>query len=143
MAKKKNNRKRLTGWAHTKKYPHKNHPAYFRKKGQDDIEYVTFTHSSEVDFDKDNKKKPIEKHDKVVTKKLNKNIDSKRKGDSKYSHIVPRVYEGTRSALGTGTNDYKLDNADIPLVDSIFQNAKRYKVPFTGNKPKKKKKPHK
>ena len=72
---KKNIRKRSTGWAHTKKYPHKNHPAYFRKTGQDDIEYVTFTHSEKVDFDKENKGKPIEKHDVVKTRKLKVNID--------------------------------------------------------------------
>jgi len=143
MGKKKNNRKRSTGWAHTKKYPHKNHPAYFRKTGQDDIEYVTFTHSSEVDFDKDNKKKPIEQHDKVTTRMLNVNVDRKKKGDSRYSHVVPRVYEGSRSALGTGTNKYKIDRSDEPLIDDIFQNGERFKVPHTGNKPKKSKKPRK
>ena len=125
---KKNTRRRSTGWAHTKRIPHYNHPAYYRKKGQDEIEYVTFTHSVEVDFDKNNKKKPIEKHDKVVTKRLHKNIDSARKGDSKYSHVVPRVYEGKRSALGKGTNEYVLDNLDKPLIDEIFANGKRYKI---------------
>ena len=53
MSKKKNNRKRTTGWAKTKSYPHERHPATYRRKGvgSDDIEYITFTHSAEVDFD--------------------------------------------------------------------------------------------
>ena len=138
MAKKKNNRKRSTGWAHTKKYPHKNHPAYFRKTGQDDVEYVTFTHSSEVDFDKDNKRKPIEKHDIVTTRKLNVNIDKTERSSGEYSHVIPRVYEGKRAALGAGTNKYKLADEDKPTVDDIFKNGKRYKVPHTGSKPKNK-----
>lgn len=136
---KKNNRKRSTGWAHTKKYPHKNHPAYFRKTGQDDVEYVTFTHSYEVDFDKDNKAKPIEKHDIVKAQKLKVNIDKTEKNKGEYSHVVPRVYEGKRSALGAGTNKYKLAEDDKTTVDYIFKNGKRYKVPRTGNKPKNKK----
>ena len=139
MAKKKNNRKRSTGWAHTKKYPHKNHPAYFRKTGQDDVEYITFTHSEKVDFDKDNKRKPIEKHDVVKTRKLKVNIDKTEENKGEYSHVVPRVYEGKRSALGVGTSKYKLAEEDKPTVDDIFKNGKRYKVPRTGNKPKNKK----
>ena len=139
MAKKKNNRKRSTGWAHTKQFPHKRHPAYFRKTGQDDIEYVTFTHSGKVDFDIDNKRKPIEKQDIVKTRKLKVNIDKTEKNKGEYSHVIPRVYEGKRSALGAGTNKYKLAEEDKPTVDDIFKNGKRYKVPRTGNKPKNKK----
>lgn len=136
---KKNNRKRSTGWAHTKQFPHKRHPAYFRKTGQDDIEYVTFTHSEKVDFDKDNKAKPIEKHDIVETRRLKVNIDKTEKNKGEYSHVVPRVYEGKRSALGAGTNTYKLAEDDKPTVDYIFKTGKRYKVPRTGNKSKSKK----
>ena len=46
---------------------------------------------------------------------------------------------GKRSALGSGTNQYKLAEVDKPIVDDIFKNGKRYKVPYTGNKPKNKK----
>lgn len=134
-----NNRKRSTGWAHTKKFPHKRHPAFFRKTGQDDVEYVTFTHAKKVDFDKDNKKKPPEKHDVVKTRRLKVNIDKTEKNKGEYSHVIPRVYEGKRSALGAGTNKYKLSEKDKPIVDDIFKNGKRYKVPYTGSKPKNKK----
>ena len=52
MSKKNNRNRRNTGWAKTKSYPHERHPATYRRKstGSDDIEYITFTHSSEVDF---------------------------------------------------------------------------------------------
>lgn len=52
MPKKNNRNRRNTGWARTKEYPHKKHPATYRRKstGSDDIEYITFTHSPEVDF---------------------------------------------------------------------------------------------
>ena len=46
MAKK--NRKRLSGWAKTKKYPHERHPANYVRTVGDKIEYITFTHSPEV-----------------------------------------------------------------------------------------------
>ena len=100
---------------------------------------MTFTHSEKVEFDKNKKAKPIEKHDIVVTRKLNINIDKTEKKKGQYSHVIPRVYEGKRSALGTGTNTYKLAEEDKPTVDDIFKNGKRYKVPRTGNKPKNKK----
>ncbi|MFQ9737745.1 MAG: hypothetical protein ACLR06_08405 [Christensenellaceae bacterium] len=58
--------------------------------------------------------------EKVSTKKLNKNIDYKNKGENRYSHVLPRVYEGERSALGKGTNDFKLDKSDKATVDKIF-----------------------
>lgn len=122
-------RKRSTGWARTKEYPHKRHPAYYRKQQGDNIEYVTFTHSDAVDLGKE----------KVPTKKLNKNIDYKNKGENRYSHVLPRVYEGERSALGKGTNDFKLDKSDKATVDKIFATGKRYPVPRPGGKDKSKK----
>ena len=52
MAKKNNRKRKSSGWAKTKSYPHERHPATYRRKGSknDDIEYITFTHSPEVDF---------------------------------------------------------------------------------------------
>jgi hypothetical protein len=128
----KQRKKRSTGWAKTKRIPHKRHPALFRKKSGDDIEYITFTHSKIVDFDKDNKKKPLEKHDIVKAEPLNVNIGNDEKGE-KLSYVVPRVYDGKRSALGEGTTDYKLDKSDESLIDKIFETGKHYKVEYSGN----------
>ena len=113
-------RNKKTGWANTRKFPHKNHPAYFRKKDKDDIEYVTFTHSITVD---------LEDEKQVPTRELNKNIDYKSKGDERLSRVVYRVYEGTRSSLGMKTNKYKLDKLDVPIVDGVFKNAPRRRPP--------------
>ena len=134
---KKNNNRRNTGWAYTKFYPHKSHPAYFRKQGGDNIEYVTFTHSGIVDFDEHKKTLPKEKHDVVKTEKLLFNIGKNKKGDSNYSHVVPRVYIGKRSSLGRGTNEFKLHKDDHPLIDLIFRTGKRYSVRTTSNSKKK------
>ena len=133
----KNNRGRSTGWARTKKFPHARHPAFYKKKSKNnEIEYITFTHSDEVDFDSDNENKPIEHHDIVKPRKLSKNI-SKNKGDKKDSYVVPRVYEGQRSALGQNTDEFGYDNSDKAIIDDVFNNAPRYKVPFTSNSNKK------
>ena len=53
------------GWAITKWKHHKNHPAYYRKKGTNKIEYVTFTSSKVVDFG----------DEKIVTQPLKRNIN--------------------------------------------------------------------
>ncbi len=133
---KMNRKKRRTGFAYTKKVPHKNHPAYYRKKEnvRDDIEYVTFTHSSNVKFsDKDV----------VEAEPLKYDIDYKNKGDKRYSHVVKRVFDGKRSALGKDTTDYRLDEEDRLIVDEVFKTAPRRRVAYTGSKEKDGKKPSK
>lgn len=120
---------RKTGWAHTKWYPMKRHPAYYKREGKDDIKYVTFTHSAEVKF---------ENGDHEKTERLNVNIDRKPKKNDGYSHIVPRVYHGKRSALGKETNEYRLDKSDYSKVESVFKSGKVYYVSRTSNSKKKK-----
>lgn len=112
----KKKRIKKDGWAITKRKPHKNHPAYYRKKGSNDndIEYVTFTHSKKVDFN----------GNEVVTIRLNKNIN-KKENDTKYSHVVPIVYDGKRDSLGKKTNDFYLSKDDYDLVMDIFKNASK------------------
>lgn len=118
MARKSKTRSRSDGWAITSFSSHKRHPAYYRKKN-DNIEYVTFTHSEEVAFS------PT---DKVRTKKLKHNIDKKSK-DSRYSHVVPRVYYGSRDSLGRETNKYSLDKEDRPLIEGGFRSWERRPSP--------------
>jgi len=55
--------------------------------------------------------------------KLNKNI--KKDENGRNSYVVPRVYEGKRSSLGKGTNEFKLDKSDYSLINSVFSNSKR------------------
>ena len=67
MPKKNNRNRKNTGWARTKEYPHKKHPATYRRKstGSDDIEYITFTHSPEVDFGEKGKVRTVPMLDNV------------------------------------------------------------------------------
>lgn len=120
---------RKTGWARTKWYPLKWHPAYYKRQGKDDIKFVTFTHSDEVKFDNDDRER---------TTQLNVNINRKKKGEKDFSHVVPRVYQGKRSALGKETDEFRLDKSDFDKVDSVFRNGKVYPVPYTSNSKKKK-----
>ena len=128
MAKKRRAAKK-TGWARTKRYPLKRHPAYYKRQGKDDIQFVTFTHSDEVKFDNGERER---------TMKLNVNINRNKKGEKDFSHVVPRVYEGKRSALGEEVDEYRLSKEDYDKVDSVFKTGKVYPVPYTSNSKKKK-----
>lgn len=136
MAKKKK-RSRSTGWAHTKKYPHERHPAHYRKKGNDDIEYLTFTHSEEVDLPNGKK---------VTTVPLQNSITPSERG-TRRSYVFPKVYEGKRSALGKETSEYSIAPEDKTTVHTLFKTLPREKVPVTGGssqyRKRKKKKPRK
>ena len=75
----KNNRKRPTGWAWTKKYPHERHPATYRRKDGDEIEYITFTHSDEVDFGGKGKVRTVPMLDNISPSERKKNKDEGKK----------------------------------------------------------------
>lgn len=113
-----------SGFAKTKKVPHENHPAFFKRKGQNEVEYVTFTHSDEVDLG--GKKK-------VKTIPLTDNIAPEERGTDKKSHAYPKVYEGKRSALGKGEKKYNLTPKSRKVVEDVFENCPREKVKYTGN----------
>ncbi len=130
-ASKQNKRPRKeNGFAETKEYPHKKHPAKFKKKrGSDMVIYITFTHSEEVDMG-----------DKTIqTIPLNSNINHKERGTKRkdgkpnISYAYPKVYVGTRSALGKGTDKYSLTEADKALVDELFKLLPQEQVPKTSN----------
>lgn len=129
--------RKLNGFAETKEYPHKKHPAKFKKKrGSDEIEYITFTHSDKVELDD-----VI-----VITKPLTSNINPKErgtlneKGEPNISYVYPKVYVGKRSALGKGTDKYSLVEADKDIVNELFATLPREVVPRTSNSKKKDKK---
>lgn len=133
MGKKNNRSRKSSGFAHTKKYPHERHPAHYRKKGADDIEYLTFTHSDEV---------ILRNGESVKTIPLKSNITPSERGKRK-SYVYPKVYLGKRSALGKDTNEYSIPLEDKADVDRFFRELPKEKVKFTGSKPKGKKKPRK
>ena len=137
---KRQSRKR-GGWAYTKRYPHKNHPARYRytKNNNDDIEYITFTHSEQVVIIDEKGKKTI-----VDTIPLNDNIspsERKKKGDNSY--VFPYLYEGKRHSLGEETKDFNLTEKDKSWVDFLFDFLGLFgkkKVNYSSNSNKKKNK---
>lgn len=143
MAKKKNNRKRKTGWAQTKWYPHGRHPAHYKWKGNDEIEYITFTHSPEVQLKSGKVERTVPMLDNVSKKEREENKRKGLKQGENRSYAYPKVYEGKRSALGKESDEFApvpFDNARIGTMYEVFP---REKVPKTGGKTnyKKKKKP--
>ena len=148
MAKKKNNRKRSTGWAQTKRYPHAAHPATYRRKGigSDDIEYITFTHSDEVDLD--NKKvRTVTMLDNVSPAERGKNKEQGNKFGGKRAYAYPEVFVGKRSALHNETKEFEPVEFDKKRIKKMFEIFPRENVPVTGGKTKyrqrQKKKPRK
>lgn len=124
-----------SGWAHTKWYPNKNHPAFWRRigKSKDDIEYLTFTHASAVDLvDEKN----------VITIPLPNNISPDERKENaalpieerSISHVVPYRYVGKRSALGKKTSEYSFASEDYVLMTGYFGTFPTKNVPLTGGK---------
>lgn len=127
----KNNR-RNSGWARTKTYPHKRHPARYRKRGNDEIDYLTFTHSETVQ---------LPNGDIVQTIPLTDNIseqereDNKRKGlkpEQNRSYVFPKLYRGKRSALQSEVEGLSLVPEDKEKVDRLFNELPVENVPTTG-----------
>lgn len=138
MAKKP--RQRKTGWAHTKKYPHKNHPARYRKRGSDEIEYITFTHSEEVEMPNGEVVKTIPLTDNVSKQER---AENKRKGlnnGENKSYAFPKLFRGRRSALQAEAKDFSLVEADQEIVNKLFDELPVEDVPVTGGAGKFKKK---
>lgn len=127
--------RKKSGFADTKQNPHKNHPANYRKIGNDNIEYVTFTHHDIVDID-GYKYKTI-----PLSDNIDKNVqrDNKTKNTKDISYVFPKVYVGKRSALGKENNDYGLTKEDYVLINMLFDTLPKEKVSYTSNSFNKKK----
>ena len=146
MAKKFNRKRKSSGWAYTKSYPHASHPATYRRKGSrsDEIEYMTFTHSPEVDFG--NKKvRTVPLLDNVSPAERRKNKAQGKKFGENRSYAYPKVFVGKRSALHDETDEFDPIDFDKKRIGKMFKIFPRENVPFTGGKGKyrKRKKPRK
>lgn len=136
--KKKNTARKKTGWAFTKFFPHLNHPSHYKKTDKDEVEYITFTHSAEVDSPK-GKVKTVPLTDNVGKKEREENKKKGLpKGENK-SYAYPKVYKGKRSALGKETDEYSFANdEDKKIVDNMFNTFPKENVPKTSSSKKKK-----
>ena len=143
--KKKPNRKRSTGWARTKDYPHKKHPATYRRKNGDEVEYITFTHSDEVDLGQHGKVRTVPLLDNISPAERKKNNDQGLKHGENRSYAYPKVYVGKRSALGKETDEFEPVDFDKKRIGKMFEVFPRENVPTTGGggQYRKKKKPKK
>ena len=114
-----NNRKKF-GWANTKAYPHKFHPARYQKIGNDEIIYLTFTHSPVVQYPNGRKVQTIPMNDNVSKRERD---DNKRRGLRKgenISYAYPNVFRGNRSALGPETDEFSFIDLDRDLSYRLF-----------------------
>ena len=146
MAKKFNRKRKSSGWAHTKIYPHKSHPATYRRKNSksDDIEYITFTHSPEVDLG--NKKvRTVPLLDNISPDERRRNKAQGKKFGENRTYAYPKVFVGKRSALHEETDKYEPVDFDKKRIGKMFEVFPRENIPVTGGKGKyrQKKKPRK
>ena len=124
-------RKNKINFALIKKQPAPGHPAQYRKKDKSGkIEFVSFTHSPEIDLNKYYPVLPQEKHSIITTEKLDYNINSKSKGTAEPSYAVPVVYEGDRNLLGSNKNSrYQITGTtDKNKIDKIFKTGMRIEI---------------
>lgn len=147
MAKKNRYRKGKSGWAHTKWFPHASHPAtYYRKSPSDDsVEYITFTHSEEVDLGDKGKVRTVPLLDNISPAEREKNKREGKKFGENRSYAYPAVFVGKRSALGKETDEFEPVDFDKKRIGKMFLVFPRENVPVTGGKSKyrQKKKPRK
>lgn len=124
-------RKRKSGgFADTKNYPHKNHPAKYNRLRGDFVEYITFTHSDLVKL----------KNKEYETIPLTSNIDEQeRKKTKKISYAFPKVFVGKRSSLGKENKNYSLVKKDNEIVNNLLKTLPRENVPYSTNSKKKRK----
>lgn len=126
---KRNSKQNKSGFADTKRYPHKGHPANYRRTGRDSIEYITFTHTPDI-------VKINGKEYKVIP--LTSNIDPyERKTTKNKSYAIPKKFIGKRSALGEEKYNLSFVKKDKKIVDNLFKELPTENVIYSKNKKKK------
>lgn len=139
---KKNNRKRKTGWAFTTWFPHGRHPAHYRHtdKGNEEIEYITFTHSPEIQLKGGKVERTVPMLDNISKKEREENKRKGLKQGENRSFAYPKVYEGKRSALGKESDGFAPVPFDDARIGKMYEVFPHENVPKTGGKTKYKKK---
>lgn len=137
-----NRSRNKTGWAKTKSYPHRRHPANYVRKVGDKIEYLTFTHSPEVTLPNGAVIQTVPMSDNVSKVEREK---AKREGKTRFetrSYAYPVVFVGKRSALHTEiVNEFEPVPFDKARIETMFKVFPRVSVKYTGNGNRNKKAP--
>lgn len=137
---KNKNRKRKSGWARTKRYPHGGHPANYKRRGDDIVEYITFTHSPEVELNKKKNVQTVPLKDNISASEREENRRRGLKAGENRSYAYPKVFVGKRSALGKEVDSFNPTAFDKLRIEKMFKHFEREQVPETGGKRKYKKK---
>ena len=101
------------------------HPCYYKKTGDDQVDYVTFTHSKNIDIKNENG----EITGTLETKELTSNINKEERKQGIKTNVVPIDYQGKRSALGEEKDDFSLVPEDKKIVDTIFDSSPKRPAP--------------
>lgn len=129
-----NRNRKKGGWAHTRKYPHENHPANYVGIVGDKIEYITFTHSPEVHLSNDTVIQTVPMADNVSKKEREENARKGLKRGENRSYAYPVVFVGKRSALHKEIeNEFEPIPFDKARIETMFKIFPRVNVKFTGN----------
>lgn len=135
MFKKNNRSRRGGGWAKTKKYPHERHPANYVRKVGDKIEYITFTHSPQIQLSNGGVIQTVPMADNVSKIEREK---AKRAGKTRFetrSYAYPVVFVGQRSALSNEINgEFDPVPFDKARIETMFKVFPRVPVVVTGGK---------
>ena len=150
MPKNNRNRKGKSGWVDTRKRPHKQHPANYKRKtvNDDNVKYLTFTHSSAVETVINGKKYVVHTIPLTDNISIKERAENRRKGlkpGENRSYVFPLVYNGSRSSLGKNNDDYSPVLADKIIIDTLFLSLPEMTTPIGKGIDKKitKKKPRK
>ena len=117
---KKRKRNKKYGFANTRYYPHKNHPAFYQKFSNDDIAYLTFTHHKVVTI---NGKSFV-----TIPLDSKKNID---KNDKSPSYIYPKKFIGKRSSLGEENSAYRIPLESKQQIKELLNTLPEEKVKYS------------
>lgn len=129
-----NHRRKTGGWAKTKKIPHERHPANYVRKVGDKIEYLTFTHASEVKLSNGVIIQTVPMADNVSVKEREENKRKGLKRGENRSYAYPVVFVGNRSALHTEiVGEFDPVPFDKARINTMFKIFPRVNVKFTGN----------
>ena len=132
---KQNRKRKAGGWAKTKQYPHARHPANYVRTVGDKIEYITFTHSPEIQLSNSAVIQTVPMADNVSKKEREENARRGLKRGENRSYAYPVVFEGKRSALHKEiVNEFEPTDFDKSRIETMFKIFPRVPVSVAGGK---------
>lgn len=116
----------------TKQYPHKKHPAKYRYDNNDEVKYITFTHSPEIELNDGQTIQTVPLSENISPEERKKNKQEGKKRGENRSYAYPKVFKGKRSSLGSETTKFKPTEFDKKRINKMFEIFPEENVPVTG-----------